>query len=272
MNNFKPGHAGLLLAVLLILGCGGKTPSPGSVPDNPATFVGSARCQSCHEAEYANWLGSHHQLAMQDATNDTVLGDFDGATFDYYGTTTRFFTRDGGFYVTTADASGQDQEFRIAYVFGVEPLQQYLVEFPGGRLQSLAFSWDSRSAADGGQRWFHIYEGQYIAPDDSLHWTGMQQNWNYMCAECHSTNVIMGYDADADAFDTTYSEISVGCEACHGPGSKHIDLAESGAEAGDYGLAVNLDDQGGAAWVMEPTTARGLRSLPCASRHHRAGV
>ena len=260
MKNRSFGQPGLLLAILLITGCGDNTPPVDPVPEGPATFVGSAACQSCHEAEYSNWVGSHHELAMQIATADTVLGDFDDTTFNYYGETTRFFTRDDGFYVTTADSSGQDREFRVAYVFGVDPLQQYLIEFPGGRLQTLAFSWDSRSADDGGQRWFHIYPDEYIAPDDSLHWTGLQQNWNYMCAECHSTNVQMGYDAGTDSFDTTWSEISVGCEACHGPGSTHVRLADSGTEGGAYGLEVDLDDNGGAAWVMNPETGIAARS------------
>jgi predicted CXXCH cytochrome family protein len=250
----------LLLAFLAMLGCSESTPPTAADPDAPPTFIGSASCQECHEAEYRDWIGSHHELAMQVATADTVLGDFDDVTFDYYGETTRFFQRDDGFYVNTADAAGKERDFKIAYVFGVEPLQQYLIEFPGGRLQTLAFSWDTRPAAEDGQRWFHIYEGEYIAAEDSLHWTGLQQNWNYMCAECHSTNVVMGYDADTDAFNTTYAEISVGCEACHGPGSTHVRLARSGAEAADHGLAVDLDDRGDAAWIFDPDTGIATRS------------
>ena len=117
------------------------------------------------------------------------------------------------YYVLTADESGQDREFRIAYVFGVEPLQQYLIEFPGGRLQTLAFTWDARPVPPMAGSAGSIYiPDEYIAPGDELHWTGLRQNWNYMCAECHSTNLEMGFDAASDSFDTTYSEISVGCE------------------------------------------------------------
>ena len=272
----------LLLAALLFVGCEKNEPPEDLASDEPATFLGSPSCQSCHDAEYQDWIGSHHELAMQIATADTVLGDFDDASLDYYGTTTGFFTRDDDYYVLTADESGQDREFRIAYVFGVEPLQQYLIEFPGGRLQTLAFTWDARPAADGGQRWFHIYPDEYIAPDDQLHWTGLQQNWNYMCAECHSTNLVMGFDAASDSFDTTYSEISVGCEGCHGPGSKHVQLAEAGSESGAYGLVVDLDDHGGAAWSMNPETGIAERSVAlkqpqqqpeaCGRCHARRGI
>ena len=272
----------ILLTCLLVSACGKLETSPPNDGKSPATFVGSTSCQGCHEAEFRDWTGSHHELAMQVANVDTVLGDFDDASFDYFGTTTLFYTRDDGFYVRTADASGQDREFRIAYTFGVEPLQQYLIEFPGGRLQTLAFSWDTRPVSEGGQRWFHVYPDEYISPDDSLHWTGLQQNWNYMCAECHSTNVAMGFDAASDTFATTYSEISVGCEACHGPGSKHVEQADAGVEKSAYGLDVDLDDHGSATWVMNPETGIAARSAAqtqpqqqpeaCGRCHSRRGI
>ena len=271
-----------LFVILFAAGCGTSEQSPAPEINGPATFVGSNNCQSCHEAEYRDWMGSHHELAMQIADADTVLGDFDDASFDYFGTSTQFFTRDDGFYVRTADASGEDREFRIAYAFGVEPLQQYLIEFPGGRLQTLAFTWDTRPESEGGQRWFHQYPDEYIAPDDELHWTGLQQNWNYMCAECHSTHLQMGFDAASDTFNTTYSEISVGCEACHGPGSKHVERVSADAENGAQGFDVDLDDHGRATWVMNPDTGIAERSEvrmqpqrqpeACGRCHSRRGI
>jgi tetratricopeptide (TPR) repeat protein len=227
-------------------------------------------------------MGSHHELAMQVASADTVLGDFDNASFNYFDTTTKFYRRGEDFYVLTADASGTDREFRIAYAFGLEPLQQYLIEFPGGRLQTLAYTWDSRPESEGGQRWFHIYPDEFIAPDDVLHWTGIQQNWNYMCAECHSTNLQMGFDAASDSFNTTWSEISVGCEACHGPGSTHVDLVNADSSNGEKGFEVNLDDRAGTSWIMNPDTGIAQRSEArmrpqqqpeaCGRCHSRRGI
>jgi tetratricopeptide (TPR) repeat protein len=235
-------------------------------PGEP-TFVGSESCAACHEAAYDDWMGSHHQLAMQVADSDTVLGDFSDASFDYFGTLSRFYQRDEQFYVSTIDNDGERQEYRVDFVFGVEPLQQYLVEFPDGRLQTLPFSWDTRPAAEGGQRWFHVYGDNEIAPGDPLFWTGRQQNWNYMCAECHSTNLEMGYDVATDTFATTYSEISVGCESCHGPGSRHVELAQGDKLAGEPGLMVDLNDQRDASWLIDPSTGIAERTPPQADAH-----
>lgn len=275
----------LITNALVSVSCGGDERAPlTQVPNvtGPATFVGSTQCESCHQGEFADWMGSHHQLAMQVANSDTVLGDFDDASIEYYGDTVRFFSRDDDRYVRTRNEKGEEQDFRIAYVFGVEPLQQYLIEFPGGRLQTLAFSWDSRPELEGGQRWFHIYPDEHIAPDDELHWTGAQQNWNYMCAECHSTNVSMGFNLESNSFNTTYSEITVGCEGCHGPGSAHVDLATAGANSSGYGLDANLDDRGGATWVMNTETGIASRSEArmqppqqpesCGRCHSRRGI
>ena len=191
-----------------------------------AHYVGRAGCAECHAEQQAAWTGSHHDLAMQEATEATVLGDFRHARFSYAGVTTEFFRRDGKFVVRTDGADGKLSDFTVRYTFGVEPLQQYLIEFPGGRLQALSIAWDSRPPEQGGQRWFHLYPGESIDHQDELHWTGPQQNWNYMCAECHSTNLQRNYDAAKRSYSTSWSEIDVSCEACHGPGSRHVDWAK----------------------------------------------
>jgi hypothetical protein len=253
---------GLGATAILLVACTKSSETQPAVPE-AATFAGSDACASCHADEHAAWAGSHHELAMQHARADTVLGDFSGTSFDYFGERTRFFRDGDAFKVETGDASGALHAYAVAYVFGVEPLQQYLVEFPGGRLQALPFAWDSRPSADGGQRWFHLYPDEHIAPGDVLHWTGPQQNWNFMCAECHSTNLRMGYDEASDSFDTTWSEISVGCESCHGPGSVHVAQAEAGAfDDSRFGLVLDLDDQGRAAWHMNAETGIAERSEP----------
>jgi predicted CXXCH cytochrome family protein len=191
-------------------------------------FVGSGVCGSCHQAEAEAWKKSHHALAMQDATEAAVLGDFNNASAEHFSSKARFYRKDGRFFVATEGKDGKEAGFEVQYTFGLTPLQQYLARFPDGRLQALPYAWDSMPKSDGGQRWFHLYPGEDIPPADPLHWTGPQQNWNYMCAECHSTNVRKNYDAASDSFHTTFSEVSLGCEACHGPGAGHARWAASG--------------------------------------------
>jgi len=250
----------LALASLILAGCDQKRDQSVSVVDTPAEFAGSTACNQCHQEEADLWRVSHHAQAMDHATAATVLGDFSDVEFQQFDTTSTFFQRDGGFYVRTDNADGELQDFPIAYTFGVEPLQQYLIEFPGGRLQTLPIAWDSRASEEGGQRWFHIYPDEPITSEDVLHWTGREQNWNYMCAECHSTELVKNYELSSDSFDTTWFEINVGCEACHGPASNHIAQAESGAFSSSHGLLASLDDAGRAVWEMNAETGIAVRS------------
>lgn len=193
-----------------------------SIPvSGDAAFVGRDKCIGCHENAYNDWLGSDHDNAMMVASDSTVLGDFNDITFETDEIKARFFKRDGRYYVHTAGPDGAPADFEVLYTFGIEPLQQYLIPFPGGRLQSLTIAWDTER-----QQWFYLYPGQDIPPDDWLHWTRGAQTWNGMCAECHSTNLVKNYDAKSKTFNTTWSEIDVSCEACHGPGSRHVEWAE----------------------------------------------
>jgi len=230
--------------------------------DGSATFVGREACLPCHQQAFEAWQGSDHDLAMDIATEETVLGDFDDAVFISKGITTRFFRSDGKFFVNTEGPQGEMEDFEIAYVFGHDPLQQYLVPFPGGRLQCLSVAWD----ADLGE-WFDLYPDQEIPPTDWLHWTRAAQNWNGMCAECHSTNLLKNYDPETRTYSTTWSEIDVSCEACHGPGSKHVAWAEiqpmARPKIEDYGLVVATSGI---------TSARQVElCAPCHSRRGELG-
>jgi Flp pilus assembly protein TadD len=253
----------------------------------PARFVGRQACATCHPQEDHLWQGSHHDLAMQEANEQTVLGKFNQAQFTAFGVTSTFYRQDGRFMVRTDGPDGALHDYAIAFTFGVSPLQQYLVEFPGGRLQALSIAWDSRPAHAGGQRWFHLYPTEPIRHDDILHWTGLNQNWNFMCAECHSTDLQKNYDLATNSYRTAWSEIDVACEACHGPGSRHVDWAErraagQGLESyGDRGLLVALRDRHDVQWHIDTATGNARRSRTrttdheiqvCARCHSRRGV
>ena len=185
------------------------------------TFVGSVECRDCHNREYDNWEGSHHDLAMDVANETTVLGDFNDAEFTLHGITSRFYKKDDKYFVHTNGPGGEMGEFEITHTFGWYPLQQYLIPFPGGRLQTLPIAWDAKQ-----NQWYRVPPTGPTDPDDWLYWTNAAQNWNGMCAQCHSTNLKKNYDIETDSYNTTWSDIDVGCEACHGPGSRHMDWAQ----------------------------------------------
>jgi tetratricopeptide (TPR) repeat protein len=225
-------------------------------------FVGRETCRSCHVEATERWTDSDHDHAMAPASEETVLGDFADSSFEYGDVTSSFFRRDGRFFVNTEGPDSTLEDFEILYTFGVEPLQQYLIAFPGGRLQALSTAWDVDE-----REWFFLYPGQDIPPDDWLHWTRGGQNWNGMCAECHSTNLRKGYDPETKTYETTWSEIDVSCEACHGPGSRHVAWAEiepmARPEIVDYGLTV----------ATSRITSRQQVELcaPCHSRRSEVG-
>jgi tetratricopeptide (TPR) repeat protein len=252
-------------------------------PVAEARHVGVAVCAECHAREQAAWHGSDHDLAMQVADGKSVLGDFAGAKFRYAGTTSTFSRRDGRYFVNTDGPDGKLHDYEIKYAFGVHPLQQYLIEMSGGRMQALSIAWDSRPKGQGGQRWFHLYPGQNIKAGNWLHWTSTGQNWNFTCAECHSTNLRKNFDAAAGIYKTTWSELNVACEACHGPGSNHVTWARKGTDwrafDANKGLALALDERRGVTWLPVAESGNAKRSVPrqgareiemCARCHGRA--
>jgi predicted CXXCH cytochrome family protein len=217
----------LLLALVFLASAGALhlRAQTGAAPAGQAkspTFVGSTTCATCHQREAAAWQGSQHAHAMQHAKGAAVLGDFNGATYIKEGVTTTFVKHDDKFFVRTAGPDGRPGEFEVKFTFGVAPLQQYLVAMPAGRLQAFGIAWDTRPRSAGGQRWFDLYPGQKLLPGDPLHWTGIQQTANYMCIDCHVTNLRKGFDEAANSYGSTWSEPGVGCEACHGPGGAHV--------------------------------------------------
>src|SRR4029077_15828769 len=181
----------------------------------------------------------------------------------------RFFRKDGKFFVETDGPDGKLAAYEVKYTFGVDPLQQYLIEFPDGRRQALSIAWDSRPKDKGGQRWFHLYPNEDIRHDDVLHWTKLNQNWNFMCAGCHSTGVRKNYDATNDRFATTWAEISVGCEACHGQGSGHVGWARDQKswwpfgrqDDPEKGLVVRVDERRDVVWRRGPGAANAQRNF-----------
>jgi len=263
-----------VVAAVLVTACGGER-----APE----FSGSESCAGCHAAEAERWRTSHHALAMQVANDSTLLGDWSGASLTDAGITTTFSTSGGHRVVATAGEDGKATEFIPAFTFGVHPLQQVLLPLSRGRMQALTVAWDARSKGAGGERWYRVNAGDTVGGGAPLHWTSRDLTWNYQCAECHSTELRKGYVAAADSYATTFKEVNVGCEACHGPGSEHERRAggrqaTGGPPIGGFVTALGYDTTrwvfGAGDSIAHRATARVERREveTCGRCHARRGV
>lgn len=271
------------VAVLLILAAAAGAsglPQPPTARVDPA-YAGSAACRPCHPAAYDAWMTSDHHGAIASATPAHVRGDFRGKTLRAADGVTLFSRAGDAFHARTTGPDGVPQDFPVAYTFGIEPLQQYLLPLPGGRLQALSVAWDTQR-----KRWFHLYpDDQRIDHRDILHWTRPAQNWNDRCAECHSTALRKGFDPAHNGYATTWTELSVGCEACHGPAAEHLRWAEAARTQSrtptanePKGLTVDFGRHPTNLWIPDPVRGTARRSAPrttnaeletCASCHSR---
>jgi len=225
----------LVCGVLLFQKCGNSEKSV-----KQPTYVGSEKCQSCHQNEFSLYSQSDHFHAMDTVSRSSVLGDFDNSSFVYFGDTSLFYKKNNHYFVSTKDSTGLRREFQVSYTFGWRPLQQYLVKFTDGRIQALPFCWDTRPKEKGGQRWFHLYGKENISNKDELFWTGISQNWNYMCADCHTTDFKTNFNVKANIFTSTWKIANVSCESCHGPASNHIEWTKDKAAEAYKGFAISL--------------------------------
>lgn len=200
-------------------------------------FVDEKTCSSCHADQAAAFAKSHHAKAMTVADDKSVLGNFNNIQFDRDGVAASFFRRDDRFFVRTEGPDGKQADYEVKYTFAYEPLQQYLVDLGGGRLQALDIAWDTQK-----REWFWLGEGSAAKPGSTFHWTGPFYRWNRTCIDCHSTDPRTNFEPQSNEYNSSYVATSIGCQSCHGGGAKHIEWARAKAAnastaAADPGLA-----------------------------------
>jgi len=222
-----------------------QKPSPALASSQKASastaeFVGSATCSSCHEAQAKLYRGSHHERALR-LPEPADRQRFEQSTpVTEQGGRIELVPATDVLVLSVPTAPDSRSSFPVAYVAGVAPVEQYILDAGRGRLQSLADTYQTEDEGPGSVgNWSHVYGPGGVAPTNPLHSLAPAQNWNHVCADCHSTGVERRYDATKDEYATRWAELSVGCEACHGPGSRHVAWAKD-PESGERALPARL--------------------------------
>ncbi len=191
---------------------------PPSVRSNE-DYLGSKACARCHEVEHTQWNNSLHIKMTKPISEALIVGDFaEGTRFADHGRAYTFGTRDGRPFMTVAFGTRAPETFSIDYTLGAKRYQGYLSTLPDGRIYVLPAFWHVAS-----RRWVDWKEITPI-PDDAHE---LRQIWNVNCFNCHATNIVPGYDINAKRYRSTWTEMGIGCEACHGAGRQHVELMDA---------------------------------------------
>ncbi|PYR25685.1 MAG: hypothetical protein DMF98_11390, partial [Acidobacteria bacterium] len=184
------------------------------------TYLGSPACQRCHQSSYDTWRRTLHVQMTKPIADARIEGDFGapaapgrGAVpvkFSQNGRAYSFESRDGHYFVTISRSG----TFEVHYTLGARRFQGYLSKLPDGRIYVLPVFWHNES-----KRWVDWKEITPI-PDDPDH--DLRQIWNVTCVNCHATNLAKNFNPATNTYATTWTEMGIGCEACHGPGAAHV--------------------------------------------------
>lgn len=184
---------------------------------NPG-YAGAEACAECHATVNHAWAESHHSRTMQPATNQSVKGDFAQSHLLLHGSTYALQHRENHFYITESELSGKPWEHRIEYTLGDRRFQHYLTTLPDGRILLLPPTWNVLR-----KKWdFDLDIGN---PEESF--VDPIQIWNKTCYSCHVSQGQKNFELESRRYRTTWRDLGINCESCHGPGSEHIATAKS---------------------------------------------
>jgi len=193
-------------------------PQASSAPSSASEYLGSPSCERCHQKAFGAWKNSLHIKMTKPIAEATVVGDFRAGTkFADHDRAYTFGSKNGKPFISIAFGGKPAETFSVDYTLGSKRYQGYLSMLPEGRIYVLPVFWH---VAD--KRWIDWKE---ITPiPEGAH--DIRQIWNANCFNCHATNIVQGFDVADKKFKSAWTEMGIGCEACHGPGRQHVALAE----------------------------------------------
>ncbi len=242
----------LLSCFLLVIMIG-----PGFFPqeqsDSPEEFVGAEVCGTCHETQFKVWKNSTHGKAGGAPSRDIVIAPFDGTPIRFKDAEViPSILPDGKYVFTVRQKQRNEKTFPVDGVVGGGHMegggtQGFLSRFPDGTLRFLPFdysktgkTWFANTGTRKNAGWVPISENLSLA--DCGDWPpnrilGTLDRFSN-CQECHGSQIQAEFVSSEKRFVTRYTTLAINCESCHGPGKRHVELAQSGriSESGDIAM------------------------------------
>lgn len=187
-------------------------------------YVNSDACRSCHPSQHASWDASFHSTMTQPVTPETVAAPFEGEVVQGHRGSYRYWREDGKLWAEIPDPSWQGPgpapraKGEVVLSTGSHHLQLYWFNAANGRTVGMTgMIWNIEE-----QEWLPV-PSNFLRPEIEVGHAidGRYGLWNLGCANCHTTNP-RGRRTESGAMDTTMAEFGIACEACHGPGAKHV--------------------------------------------------
>ncbi len=191
-------------------------------------LAGSRSCRQCHQQFYELWATSHHGLAMQPYTTEfarqNLTEPLDPVRIGQNEYIARIGEDEG--WVLERRPDGKKRH-GIVHVMGGKNVYYFLTPMERGRLQTLPVAYDVQA-----REWFDTAASAVrhfpgTESDASLNWTDPSYTFNTSCYSCHVSQLAKNYDLRTDTYSTIWAEPGINCEACHGPGEKHVDVCQS---------------------------------------------
>lgn len=240
------------------------------------SYATSESCKKCHESEYESWYRTYHRTMTQEASPETVLGDFGDVVVELEGQSCRLFRQGGHCYMELVDREQEQRQaalgstdplprttYRVDRLVGSHNTQVYLTRNPNNSYLILPLVWHI-----GEQRWISR-GGSFLIPPDAQVW-GATGVWNSSCVFCHNTKANPGLVPSSDPhtdpggrWNTRFAEMGIACEACHGPGQEHIQRNHNPVRR-----QVLRDSQQADPTIVHPAKLSNERSLELCGRCH----
>lgn len=193
-----------------------------------AGYTGSKSCRSCHEDQFESWHRSYHRTMTQIASGDAVQADFHNVTLTNEGIRFVLSQKSNELWVrmeravpaVPGEAVPEPVDVRPGLVTGSHHMQVFWIPSGEGNAQiGFPFTWLISE-----RRWVPR-NSTFVRPPEVAH---RAEVWNVICSRCHATAVEPRVDNRTHTVSTRVGELGIACEACHGPGQRHVNarLAE----------------------------------------------